>query len=389
MTDLAILSRLAERRDCFYLYDEAEILARIGRLTARFPQVRFLYSIKCNPNPRVLESVFRQGIGADAASLGEVEAAGRGGLHPADIYYSAPGKTDRDLAGALGRCHLIADSPGELQRIARLAESRGEKACVGVRVNPAFCPAASKFGIDEESLPDILGTLPERLAVTGLHVHLRSQLLDEAALAEYWSGVFALAERMSELRDLDYVNLGSGIGVAYSPEDRPLDLDRLSARFADRYASFRARCPKTQVLIETGRFLLCESGTYVTTVIDRKTSRGRTYLILKNTLNGFLRPALARHFDAPAEPLFTCADEVRLHPLRTDGEPETVTLAGNLCTGADIIAENVRLPRLMPGDAIAITHAGSYAAALSPMQFSSQEPPAELFRRADGSICCP
>lgn len=385
MEDNELLCALAAQYECFYLYDEKEILARAARLKENFPQVQFLYSVKCNPNPHVLECVRAQGFGADAASAGEVAAALRAGFSPGDIYYSAPGKTDSDLEFALGRCDLIADSEGELSRIARLAEKRGECLSVGLRVNPAFA-AGSKFGIDEELLPELLRDLPENLRIAGIHVHLKSQILDEAALGDCWARLFTMARQLSEHTKFDYVNLGSGMGVAYSPNDAPPDLGRLGERFGTEFERFRACCPDTRVLIETGRMLLCESGTYVTTVVDRKTSRGTTYLILKNTLNGFMRPALARLIASPAEPLYTCRDEVRIRPLRTDGPMETVTLTGNLCTAADIIAENISLPRLMPGDAIALSHAGSYAAALSPMQFSSQEPPAELFLTADGEI---
>ena len=63
---------------------------------------------------------------------------------------------------------------------------------------------------------------------------------------------------------------------------------------------------------------------------------------------------------------------------------ETVTLVGNLCTASDVIAEDIQLPPLACGDVIVITNAGSYAAVLSPFQFSLQEKPVELFLTRDG-----
>ena len=116
--------------------------------------------------------------------------------------------------------------------------------------------------------------------------------------------------------------------------------------------------------------------------------------MLKNTLNGFLRPSVAvmvgKYTDPAAakswEPLFTCDGAFRFTPLKGGEATETVTLAGNLCTGTDLIAEDIPMPQLAVGDLIVIDNAGSYASVLSPMQFASQDKPAELFLAPDGAV---
>ena len=85
-----VAAQQAEHYDSFYLYDESRILEDTARLRRNFPQVEFLYSIKCNSNPHVARCVFAQGFGADAASLGEVLLAREAGLAPERIFYSAP-----------------------------------------------------------------------------------------------------------------------------------------------------------------------------------------------------------------------------------------------------------------------------------------------------------
>ena len=140
--------------------------------------------------------------------------------------------------------------------------------------------------------------------------------------------------------------------------------------------------------------MVCKSGLYVMKVLDRKVSYDRTYIILHNTMNGFLRPALARlvgkYEDCipikAVEPLFTEPDAFQFHALPDNRPEESVTLAGNLCTSADLIAEDIILPRLKRGECVVVTNAGSYAAVLSPMQFSSQQRPAELFLKENGEI---
>lgn len=60
------------------------------------------------------------------------------GLGREQILYSAPGKTERDIRGAIHRSILVADSLGELERIDRIAGEEGITAEVGIRINPNF-----------------------------------------------------------------------------------------------------------------------------------------------------------------------------------------------------------------------------------------------------------
>lgn len=397
-----VIARQAEQHDSFYLYDENRIIQDMTRLKRNFPQVEFLYSVKCNPNPHVVRSVFGQGFGADAASLREVLLAREAGLPKEQIFYSAPGKTLSDLREALSQSVIIADSLGELKRLDQASGESGTDICAGVRLNPSFSffggeGQASKFGIDEEQFYDFLKESPlEHVSITGIHVHLRSQELQVSALAGYYENMLALAERVRQAlgRELEYVNMGSGMGIQFSPKDQPLDVEALSRTVAERLDAFKEAHPRTKLLIESGRYAVGKSGVYVSKVLDRKVSRGVTYLILKNTLNGFSRPSLAqmvRRFSpeadpAPWEPLFTCRDAFAIQTLKDEPPCETVHLVGNLCTAADIAAEGVELPRLDCGDVVLFTNAGAYAAVITSMQFASLERPAELFLRADGRI---
>lgn len=397
----SVIRTCLKQHNNFYLYNEATIDQNLRRLREHFPQVEFLYSVKCNPNPYVLRSVFSRGLGADAASAGEVELAQQAGV-PADrIYYSAPAKSEEEIRRTLGRAVLIADSLRELRRMDDLAQQADSPVKIGVRINPDFTFSGSggqpsKFGIDEAQALAFLRENPCRsVQVTGIHVHLKSQELRADVLAAYYRRMFALAEKFAEVCGaLDYINLGSGLGVPYTPEDEPLDLAALSGAFGQALADFRKKYPRTKVIMETGRFAVCAAGVYVTTVLDRKESHGKTYLLLKNTLNGFIRPSLAQMVAkyspdaAPAgtEPLFTAHNAFRILTLKEGESTETVTLVGNLCTAADVVAENVRLPALDCGDAIIFTNAGSYTAVLSPMQFSSQKKPEELFLTLSGEI---
>lgn len=399
-----VMGQLARQYDSFYLYDERRVQAQIWRLRLAFPEVSFLYSVKANPNREILACMAANGLGADAASLEEVRAGREAGMAPDRIYYSAPGKTEGDLFGAMNAATLIADSPNEVEAIRRLAERKGIRADIGVRINPAEDfdggpGVPSKFGIDEDQLLALLPRWKEwkSLQITGIHIHQRSQVLSVEGLLAYYERVFDLAGRIQEALGypLSFLNFGSGTGIPYASADTELDIASLGAGFSRLREAYRARFEGTRLLMESGRYLVGDSGVYAMKVLDKKVSGGVTFVILKNTLNGFFRPALAQVMPEgmrPAEPLFTCEDAFQCSVLPADparegdGREERVTLAGNLCTGADIIARDVLLPEIRVGDTVLVNHAGSYGASLTPLGFSGQERPAELFLKADGEI---
>lgn len=396
MADRQVLLQQLRYHNSFYLYEESCILDSIRRLKDNFPGAQFLYSMKCNPAGRVLDTVFSQGIGADAASLGEVDAAWKRGVSPDLIYFSAPARTEADLRAAWGRCVLIADSLHELEMIRRIAAEKGEIPAIGVRINPDFTFAADegvagKFGIDEAALwsADLSG-----LDIVGIHVHAKSQELSADVLAHYYENMFALIERVQQHLGvtLHFANFGSGLGIPFAPGEEPLDVVGLGKRFQEMRRVCAEKWPQLKILIESGRYIVGKSGTYVTRVLDKKVSHGKTFVLLYGTLNGFARPAVGEMVRSlsdhpyPYEPIFTHVQASALLPLTDHTETETVTLAGNLCTSADIIARDVTLPRMDIGDGLALDNAGCYAAVMTPMQFAFLTPPAQLFLTADGRI---
>lgn len=396
MADRQVLMQQLQYHNSFYLYEESCILNSIHRLKDNFPGAQFLYSMKCNPAGRVLDTVFSQGIGADAASLGEVDAAWKRGVAPDLIYFSAPARTEADLRAAWGRCVIIADSLHELEMIRRIAAEKAETPAIGVRINPDFTFAADegvagKFGIDETALwnADLSG-----LDIVGIHVHAKSQELSADVLAHYYENMFALIERVQQRLGitLRFANFGSGLGIPFAPGEEPLDVEGLGKRFQEMHQACAQKWPQLKILIESGRYIVGKSGTYVTRVLDKKVSHGKTFVLLYGTLNGFARPAVGEMVRSlsdhpfPYEPIFTHVQASALLPLTDHTDTETVTLAGNLCTSADIIARDVTLPRMEIGDGLALDNAGCYAAVMTPMQFAFLTPPAQLFLTADGRV---
>ena len=164
------------------------------------------------------------------------------------------------------------------------------------------------------------------------------------------------------------VNLGGGFGIPYFPGEAPLDVEAVGAALLPRLAAF----PGTRFAIELGRWLVGEAGVYLTRVIDRKVSRGETFLVCDGGLNhqlaatGNLGTVVRRNYP------------IAVATASSGAPTETVTVAGPLCTPLDRLAEQVELPGAGPGDVIAVFMAGAYGLTASPWEFLGHRRPIEL-----------
>lgn len=403
MKNQNVICQQAKGCDSFYLYDEAEILQSIQDLKRHFSNVKFLYSIKTNANPCVVNCILSNDFGVDAASVAEVFMGKSNNVSKRDIQYSAPGKTKKNIEDTMDMCTIIADSLTEIHLIDSIAKSQNRIIKIGARLNPNFSfdtakGVPSKFGIDEEQFFESrceISTL-NNIEIVGLHIHIKSQELDEMKLSNYYENVLNLAQKVQDMvgNPLEFINMGSGIGIPYELTDNKVDIKTLAESTQQLIKSFSQILKDTQIFIETGRYAVGKSGVYVTKVLDKKKSHGKNYVILNNTLNGFIRPSIALLITKYAEdeklvasePLYTTKNPSQIVVLNKSEISETVDLVGNLCTATDIVASNIELPCLEIGDIVVFTNAGSYAAALSPMQFSSQIAPKELFLTIDGKV---
>ena len=394
-----ILALARENAPC-YLYEYDVMQRQVETLRQTFPQYDLLYSIKANPFPPVVRALAGLGLGADAASAPEVLLSHRCGMAQEDIFFSAAGKTDAALEAAWDEGEIIADSLGEVARIGALCREKGRHRAIGVRMNPAFgmggaAGGPSKFGINEEDLSRLKALLDDLpVTVEGIHVHLKSQNLDAHVLGGCYRDSWALAKRVQAALDcgMRYVNFGSGVGVAYDESfEQPMDLAVLKT-YTDAIAADNDATMKARLMIETGRFPTAQAGTYWLRVVDKKVSRGKTYVIVENCMNGLQKPAIAamlRHelgggTPAPYEPLFTSDWAFPIVAHGDGGVTETVDIVGNLCCAADVLAEGFTGPRLAVGDLIEVRNAGAYACTLTAQRFSSHTPPKELLVYGDG-----
>ncbi len=209
-------------------------------------------------------------------------------------------------------------------------------------------------------------------AFEGFHVFAGSGCLDARAIGDAQQATLGLACELAPFAPapVRVLNLGGGFGVPCFAGDSPLALAALGANLRALAADAVRRLPGVRLALELGRYLVAEAGVYLTRVVDRKESRGRTFLIVDGGAN--------HHWHA------TGALEGRRHlhfPLAVvgaEGRPvERVTLCGPLCAPHDTWAEDIVLPVAIPGDLVAVFQSGAYGASASPQAFLGKPPPAE------------
>ncbi|MFI2753386.1 pyridoxal-dependent decarboxylase, exosortase A system-associated [Cellulomonas sp. P22] len=383
------LERLAARVGStpFFAYDRDLVTARVQRLRAALtPRISLGYAVKANPMPAVVHHLAGLVDALDVASSGEMRVALDTPIGGDSVSFAGPGKTDAELSQAIAAGVTIElESAGEAARVVAAGGRLGIRPRVAVRVNPDFQVKGSgmrmgggpqQFGIDAEQVPALLARLGgQDVDVLGFHVFAGSQNLNAEILMEAQGRTVDLVLQLAEHAPdpVRYLNLGGGFGVPYFAQDRPLDLEQVGAHLAGLVADrIDPVLPEAKVVIELGRYLVAESGVYVTRVVDRKESRGRTYLVVDGGMHhqlaasGNLGQVIRRNYpivvgtraDAPAD--------------------ETVTVVGCLCTPLDLLGDGVTLPRADVGDLVVLFQAGAYGLTASPTAFLGHPAPVEV-----------
>ena len=136
-----------------------------------------------------------------------------------------------------------------------------------------------------------------------------------------------------------YLNLGGGFGIPYFERDRPLDLEAIGANLQQLLDErVRRELPDARVVIELGRYIVGECGVYVTRVVDRKVSRGRTFLVVDGGMHHQL--AASGNFGQVIRRNFPVA----IGDRGEEPADEPVTVVGCLCTPLDLLARQGRAP---------------------------------------------
>ncbi|MBB1253125.1 type III PLP-dependent enzyme [Streptomyces sp. OF3] len=411
-----------------YVYDLRRVRAALADLRSSLPQgAHVLYSLKANPHVDLVRELLAGGCRAELSSTGELRTALAAGADPATCFYTGPGKTAEELRTAIaaGVRTFSTESLVDLRRVARVARESGQEVDCVLRVNGAEAPGsagmrmtgdASQFGTDAVVLAERGEELRDAdlkgARLVGFHFFPLTNAADEASLvAEMTASIrtaAALAEQLA--LDITVLDLGGGFGAPFAQTgDRPrypglrkalaAELDRHFPRWADG---------GVEVLFESGRHLVGDSGTLLCTVSDVKDSRDTRFAVLDTGINhlgglsgiGRLLPLSAVPLAVPTEPTDEATHDAQGDApddapveLGTDAAatpPARTRLVGPLCTPADTLGRGaVDLPDLAVGQRLAIPNVGAYGATASLLGFLSRPAAAEVVVDGPGSAESP
>ena len=355
-----------------YVYAEDDIRTRarsyLEAFRARSEHFEVIYASKAFPCTAVYRLLAEEGLGCDVASRGELHLALAGGFDPARIYMHGNNKTPADLDDALeaGVGHIVVDSFDEIERL------RGRGPRVLLRVTPGIKPSThsyiqtgqedSKFGFGLDDVPRAVEACAAAgLELCGLHAHIGSQVLELEAFER-------LPEVLAAMGDWPLLNLGGGLGIAYTAADRAPAIEE----YVD--ALMRGAPAGVTVLCEPGRSLVGNAGVTIYTVGTVKAIPGiRTYVAVDGGMSDNLRPMLyGARYEAEIADRFGGADEC--------------TIAGMHCESGDILVQDALLDDPRPGDVLVTPATGAYGHAMANNYNALLRPPVIFCRDGDARV---
>jgi diaminopimelate decarboxylase len=377
-----------------FVYDANVIQDTLGRVKNILPEnFELYYSIKANPNASLLKLMLRNGLGLEVASGGELYQALNAGCPANHVIFAGPGKTRDELRAAVvaGISEIHVESVEEAILLSEIGVDASTDINICLRINPTDAAGGamrmggrpSPFGIDEETLDKTLNRIKKlpSLHVVGIHLFMGTQILDASILLNQYQRALSLARQVASQLDspLRSVDFGGGWGTPYFPHEHCLDLEQLKSVLHQISTEMRrdTLLAQAKAIVEPGRFLVNESGVYLSKVTRVKRSRGKTFVVIDGGMHhhlagsGNLGQTIKRNFPVAIANQIGCGDVI------------PTEVVGPLCTPLDTLARNAMLPSTTAGDIFCVFQSGAYARTSSPHDFLSHPPPAEVII-ADG-----
>ncbi len=362
-----------------YVVAEDDLRSQARAYRAAFdrhaPGSHVSFASKAFPCTAVLRVIEAEGLGCDVASRGELAIALHAGFAPERIHVHGNAKTEADLTAAVeaGVRQVVIDGFDEIVRLARVAADRGRVQAVAIRVTPdvrgethegiSTGQANSKFGlgVDDARVAIERVRAQPSLRLDGLHFHIGSQLLE---LGVYRRAVAAVAPLMD---GLDELNVGGGLGIAYTAEQASM-LPSVEDYVAEKVAAVRELIgDRVRIVDEPGRSIVGRAGVTLYTVqtVKRNVS---TWVGIDGGMADNLRPMLYDAvYEAQVVDRFLAPDGAVIHPAHAadSAAPVVANLTGMHCESSDVLVRGARLASPRVGDVIVTPATGAYGYAMA------------------------
>jgi diaminopimelate decarboxylase len=395
------LERIAQEHGTpTYVYSAGTIRDHFRRLDAALRELDHLicYAVKANSNRAILNLLANEGAGFDIVSGGELFRVLNAGGDAARCTFAGVGKTREEIEYALEQnVHSFnVESEAELAQINHLAEAKGMRAPVALRVNPDVAAdthkyistgqSENKFGIALDRIADVyaLAASMPHIAIRGIQMHLGSQITSGKPFADAIAKVAPIVRELKQRYAIEFFSIGGGMGIIYK---RALesgsgkwwhdDGGEEAAFSVDDYANAIVpplRDLDLRVLIEPGRFLVGNAGVLLTRVEYIKETAQKKFVIVDAGMNDLIRPALYQSYH-----------EIVPVAAAAGRGADVVDIVGPVCESGDFLAQDREMPPLREGDLLAVMSAGAYGFVMA-SNYNSRPLPAEVLVEGDSAV---
>lgn len=374
----------------FYLYDERTLRRTARQFIDAFAWndgFKEFFAVKANPNPEILKILKSEGLGGDCSSLPELLLCQRVGITGEDIMFTSNNTPAAEFIQARQLGAII--NLDDITHLPFLERHAGLPQVLSFRWNPGPLrevksvignPVDAKYGLTTEQLFEAYRSAKNKgVQRFGLHTMIASNLTKADFFVQTARMAFetALAIQQQTGVRMEFVNIGGGFGIAYRPEEEPLDMSKVGQGIRQEYERLIVGSPLDglKVFTESGRFIAAEAGTLITRVIHEKNIYKR-YVGVDACMANLMRPGM---YGAYHHVTVLGKSETAL------SERETVDVTGSLCENCDKFAVDRTLPKINVGDLLAIHDAGAHGYAMG-FQYNGKLRCAELLLQEDGSV---
>ncbi|CAI9265560.1 unnamed protein product [Lactuca saligna] len=273
----------------------------------------------------------------------------------------------------------------DLDNIVSAARIAGKKVNVLLRINPDVDPQVhpyvatgnknSKFGIRNEKLQwflDAVKSYPDELTLVGAHCHLGSTITKVDIFRDAAS---IMVKFIDEIRaqgfDINYLNIGGGLGIDYYHTGTVLPTPRDLIDTVRELVLSR----NLNLIIEPGRSLIANTCCLVNRVTGVKTNGTKNFIVIDGSMAELIRPSL---YDA--------YQHIELvSPPSPDSAVSTFDVVGPVCESADFLGKDRDLPSPASGSGLVVHDAGAYCMSMASTYNLKMRPP-EYWVDEDGSV---
>ncbi|HEY2722375.1 MAG TPA: diaminopimelate decarboxylase, partial [Chitinophagaceae bacterium] len=354
-------------------YHAEKIKEQYEKLQSAFSitDTRFFYACKALTNINILRYISSLGGGIDCSSINEVRLALHAGVPTEKILYTSNGISFEEIEEAVNSgVHVNIDS---LSNLEKFGKRFGSDYPVGIRMRPNILAGGnlkistghekSKFGIPVDKLDELI-TLVDKyeIKVEALHIHTGSDIKDADIFVH---GIKVLTDIVPAFPFLSVIDLGGGFKVPYEPDDEETDIAGIAQKlkkYLDAHLFKDGK--KYQLWFEPGKYLVSESGYFITQVNVMKNNAHQVFVGINSGLNHLIRPMM---YDAYHH---------IVNISNPEGQEKVYTVTGYICE-TDTFASDRLLAEVREGDLLIFYNAGAYGFEMS-SNYNSRFKPAEV-----------